>query len=75
MTLTKKQIINTLEGMANDTELYVRVDDANMECVLVTANDIIIECNENTGITVDTVDEAMLELSNWDDSIQFYEII
>ena len=78
MTITKAQLVNMLDGVKDNTPMYVRTSDSCMECELVTAQDIIDECMERVEL-FDEADEidvntAIQELADFDDSIQFYEI-
>ena len=78
MTITKAQLVKMLDGIKDDTPVYIRVEDDSTECEVVTAQDIIDECVERTDLfdeadKMDT-DTAIQKLADWDDSIQFYEI-
>ena len=78
MTSTKAQLVKMLDGIKDDTPMYIRVEDDSTECEIVTAQDIIDECVEYTEC-FDEADEidtgtAIQKLADWDDSIQFYEL-
>ena len=78
MTITKAQLVKMLDGIKDDTPMYIRVEDDSTECEIVTAQDIIDECVEYIEC-FDEADEidtgtAIQKLADWDDSIQFYEI-
>ena len=78
MTITKAQLVKMLDGIKDDTPMYIRVESDSTECEIVTAQDIIDECVECTDL-FDEADEldndtAIQKLADWDDSIQFYEI-
>ena len=78
MTITKAQLVKMLDGIKDDTPMYIRVEDDSTECEIVTAQDIIDECVEYTEC-FDEADEidtgtAIQKLADWDDSIQFYEL-
>ena len=78
MTITKGQLVKMLDGIKDDTPMYIRVEDDSTECEIVTAQDIIDECVEYTEC-FDEADEidtgtAIQKLADWDDSIQFYEL-
>ena len=78
MTITKAQLAKMLDGIKDDTLMYIRVESLSTECEIVTAQDIIDECVEYTE-RFDEADEidtstAIQKLADWDDSIQFYEI-
>ena len=78
MTITKGQLVKMLDGIKDDTLMYIRVESLSTECEIVTAQDIIDECVEYTECfdeadEIDT-DTAIQKLADWDDSIQFYEL-
>ena len=78
MTITKAQLVKMLDGIEDDTSMYIRVEDDSTECEIVTAQDIIDECVECTKRFDETdeidTDTAIQELADWNDLIQFYEI-
>ena len=78
MTITKAQLVKMLDGIKDDTPMYIRVEDDSTECEIVTAQDIIDECVEYTDLFDETdemdTDTAIQKLADWDDSIQFYEL-
>ena len=78
MTITKGQLVKMLDGIKDDTLMYIRVEWLSTECEIVTAQDIIDECVERTDLFDETdemdTDTAIQKLADWDDSIQFYEI-
>ena len=50
MTITKTQLVKMLDGIKDDTPMYIRVEDDSTECEVVTAQDIIDECVERTDL-------------------------
>ena len=78
MTITKAQLVKMLDGIKDDTPMYIRVEDDSTECEIVTAQDSIDECVECTDLFDETdemdTDTAIQKLADWDDSIQFYEL-
>ena len=78
MTITKGQLVKMLDGVKDDTPVYIRVEDDSTECEVVTAQDIIDECVERTDLfdeadEIDT-DTAIQKLADWDDSIHFMKL-
>lgn len=80
MTVTKEQLLKSLENLDDNVSLYVRTTDESMECEIVTSDDIIEEYRDKVFEDEDDNDEeidindAIQALADFDDSIQFYEI-
>lgn len=76
MTITKAKLLEQLKDVADNTPLYVRVYDEDMECEVITCDDIINDYNENCFSDDEEVDvdTALQELADFDDSTQYYEI-
>lgn len=80
MTITKEQLLKSLENLGNNVSLYVRTTDESTECEIVTSDDIIeeyrdkvFEDEDDNDEEIDT-DDAIQALADFDDSIQFYEV-
>lgn len=80
MTVTKEQLLKSLENLDDNVALYVRTTDESMECEIVTSDDIIEEYRDKVFEDEDDneeeidVDDAIQALADFDDSVQYYEI-
>lgn len=82
MTVTKEQLLKSLENLDDNVALYVRTTDESMNCEIVTSDDIIEEYRDKVFEDEDEddneeeidVDDAIQALADFDDSVQYYEI-